>query len=429
MIHIRSVLIFIALLGVSMNCMATNGYFAIGYGPKSIGMGGASIAYPHDGLAAASNPAGMAFVEPGWDAGMRFINTPREAEINCRGVGACTQLVSDKSNRDLFLVPNFSYNKSLNDRMTFGVSVYGNGGINTSYGKALYIESVSRINGATPLAGGKLGVDFSQVILAPSLTYKINKQHTVGIAPLIAAQKFSSRGLEAFIPLSSASGSLTSRGSDWSFGLGFRAGWLYQLHPRVRVGAAYASKVYMTKFKKYDGLFANGGEFDIPSNFGFGIAFKLTDKLDLALDASRIQYGDIDALSNPIVTAAELGGTINTNRRLGGSDGIGFGWRSVWAFKAGLKYEVNDTWTFRTGYNHGEKQIPRESTLMNLISPAVPQDHMTFGVSYRPSSNTEISFAYMHAFENELINSSSSLGKAKAEISQNTIDINFSRRF
>ena len=32
------------------------GYFAHGYGMKSIGMGGVGIALPQDGLAAASNP-------------------------------------------------------------------------------------------------------------------------------------------------------------------------------------------------------------------------------------------------------------------------------------------------------------------------------------------------------------------------------------
>ena len=42
--------------------MATDGYFSPGYGVKSQGMGGVGIALPQDGLAAAANPAGTAFV-------------------------------------------------------------------------------------------------------------------------------------------------------------------------------------------------------------------------------------------------------------------------------------------------------------------------------------------------------------------------------
>ena len=39
--------------------LATNGYFQIGYGAKSVGMAGAAVANAQDTLAAASNPAGM----------------------------------------------------------------------------------------------------------------------------------------------------------------------------------------------------------------------------------------------------------------------------------------------------------------------------------------------------------------------------------
>ncbi len=39
---------------------ATNGYFLIGYGTQSRGMGGVGIALPQQGQAAAVNPAGLA---------------------------------------------------------------------------------------------------------------------------------------------------------------------------------------------------------------------------------------------------------------------------------------------------------------------------------------------------------------------------------
>ena len=60
----RIVLLF-ALLHFSNVSMATNGYFAIGYGSKSLAMGGSAIAYTQDGIVASSNPAGMAKIASG----------------------------------------------------------------------------------------------------------------------------------------------------------------------------------------------------------------------------------------------------------------------------------------------------------------------------------------------------------------------------
>ena len=63
---------------------ATTGYFQHGYGIKAKGMGGVGIALPQDSLAAATNPAGMAFVGNRLDAGLDWFRPIRDTEI--RGV-------------------------------------------------------------------------------------------------------------------------------------------------------------------------------------------------------------------------------------------------------------------------------------------------------------------------------------------------------
>ena len=45
-----------------LSAQATNGYFSIGYGAKARGLAGAVTALPQDSMAAAVNPAGIAFV-------------------------------------------------------------------------------------------------------------------------------------------------------------------------------------------------------------------------------------------------------------------------------------------------------------------------------------------------------------------------------
>ena len=47
---------------------------------------------------------------------------------------------------------------------------------------------------------------------------------------------------------------------------GVRVGWLGSLaQDRLNLGISYQSKLYMTDLDAYEGLFAGGGEFDVPA--------------------------------------------------------------------------------------------------------------------------------------------------------------------
>jgi hypothetical protein len=63
---------------LSHTAHATNGYFAHGYGTKTKGMAGAGVALPQDAMAAATNPAGMAFVGERADVGLALFSPMRE---------------------------------------------------------------------------------------------------------------------------------------------------------------------------------------------------------------------------------------------------------------------------------------------------------------------------------------------------------------
>ncbi len=102
----------------------------------------------------------------------------RNGSIDCRGILACDQVVKDRSARDLYLIPNFGWKRQFSEQFSFGETMYGNGGINTTYGRLFYNEAGARIFGGSPDTPGfprtgKFGVDFSQLFIAPSLTWKM----------------------------------------------------------------------------------------------------------------------------------------------------------------------------------------------------------------------------------------------------------------
>ena len=100
------------------------------------------------------------------------------------------------------------------------------------------------------LGCGRLGVDMMQLIIAPTAAYKLNQNHSIGISPLFAYQRFKVDGLQAFTPISSAMPNVTNQGYDHSTGWGVRVGWMGKVSDTVTLGAAYASKMKMSEFDK-----------------------------------------------------------------------------------------------------------------------------------------------------------------------------------
>lgn len=368
---------------------ATNGYFAHGYGIKAKGMGGASVAMTDNTFAGANNPAAASWAGNRIEAGVDLFMPERSMSRTGGGLNA-----SVDSDSKQFLVPEFGYNRTINDKLSAGVTVYGNGGMNTNY-------PGGQINcGAGPAnvlcGGGKLGVDLMQLIVAPTLAYKLNDSHSVGISPLLVYQIFEANGLQAFDnapgfpPMTGAPGKVTNNGYDASSGIGVRIGYLGKLNDRFSIGASYSPKIRMSKFDDYAGLYAGAGRFDIPENFTLGASFVVTPAVTVALDYSRINYGGVASIANPSTNQAPLGS----------ANGPGFGWADINVWKLGVQWQASSQWTLRAGLNGGDNPIQARDISFNILAPGVITKHVTLGATYTLSPKTEVSFAYMYAPSN-----------------------------
>lgn len=459
---------FVGGIACASAASATTGYFALGYGARSMGMAGAVVSNPQDSIASASNPAGMALVGERVDVGIRFFNPVREASLMTSAVGAGSAYgppydVADESRRNLHYIPNAGYTSRINDRLYWGISVYGNGGMNTTYDRNLYDQTMAILFSGAPstvpqgyVTGapdtGTLGVDLAQVLFTPTIALKLNDRHTVGATLIIGTMRFSARGLGDFQcftqtgavqagcqtnpPTGPAvpSDGLTNNNSDITYGAGVRIGWIGEITPNVTLGASAASKVYMKKFDYYDELFAEQGDFDIPANFSVGATFRATPKMKLSFDFQRILYEDVKAISNPgPVFTPGTGPTPpcgGPSCLLGTDDGMGFGWENINVYRLGLEYLYDSNWTFRAGFAMNDQPIPGSEVLFNILAPAVIEKHATVGFTYRPDSSSEWNFAYLRGLEETVSTMQSALGvPASIKMHQNSVDISYSKKF
>jgi long-chain fatty acid transport protein len=381
-------------------------------------MVGAGVALSQDSLAAATNPAGMVMVGSRMDIGASWFKPIRKYDATgTAGVPngfACGALCpfeigpqSITSDKENFLIPQFGYNTMLNANSSFGVSVYGNGGMNTEYkgGTAQHNDGLGNaVTTAGTFGAGDSGVDLAQLFIAPTYAMKIGKDNAVGVSAIFAYQRFKATGLNLFgaFGFSTDASNLSDNGYDTSTGYGVKLGWQGQITPAISLGASYQSKINMKKFKKYAGLFADGGDFDIPSTATVGIAFKATPTSKVLLDVQRINYTDVAAVSNPIsnlVGSSNSCATGATDKCLGGSDGAGFGWKDMTIVKLGYQWDTSGGWTWRAGISQGKQPIPSSEVMFNILAPAVMEKHLTFGFTKQVDTKSEINFAFLYAPE------------------------------
>ena len=370
---------------------ATDGYFAHGYGIKALGLGGAGIAYAQDAIAAATNPAGLGVVGDRIDFGLTWFQPDRDVTLrNTAGGSGFFDGKYSGNDTDNFLIPEFGYNRVINDRATLGVTVYGNGGMNTDYK-----NGIPYFNNNT---NQRTGINYLQLIVAPTATWRLDERNVVGVSLNLAYQRFQARGLDSFDQpgFTTATGKVSNNGNDHSYGAGLRLGWVGQVSDAVSLGATYQTRTYMSKFDKYAGLFAEGGDIDIPANYGIGIAVKATPALTVLADAERILYSQVDAIGNASVSNLLAG------NRLGASNGAGFGWRDVTVLKLGAQYAYSDSLTLRAGYNHSSQPVRSQDAFINILAPGVVQDHVTLGATYTLADKSELSFFYAHAFSDKV---------------------------
>lgn len=393
-------LVLLPLLA-STSVYATNGYFSHGYGTKDKGLAGAGAAYSQDSLAAATNPAGMAFVGERLDLGMQLFNpSPRSYNVS----GAPSMMLGSfglppgqvESENEFFLIPSVGYNWKQSSETMLGISSYGSGGMNSKYEVAPGTMGV--------FSDGTAGVNLAQLFVNASVAHKLSSDHAFGASILFAYQRFSAMGMAQFSGFSLDPANLSGNRNSYSKGIGLKLGYQGEVVEGVRLGVSYQSRMHMSQFSEYKGLFAENGDFDIPSTYTVGVAFDVGDSGKLVADVQKINYTEVAAISNPMAnlfTGCAPGAPATGAGCLGGSNGGGFGWKDMTIVKIGYEWMVANT-IWRVGVSKTDQPIASSEVMFNILAPAVMETHVTFGMTKDMGNNQEFNLSAMYAKANDV---------------------------
>ncbi len=361
---------------------AADGYFLIGYGARQKALAGADVADSRDAMAISVNPAGIVGLERQFQLGMTGIVLDRGYET--KGAPSVLAPGSVWSERPFFPVPNGGYVAPIDAGAAWSVAVYANGGISTAY---------SFWNFKPPLGGGFAGVDLQQSFMSVGYARRFGA-FLVGVAPTVAVQMINVQGLKGFSPYSSNMWELSDNAYDWSYGGGLRAGLEWRATDTLRLGFSGSTPMFMTRFDKYSGLFADYGRFDIPATLLAGLAYDVRPNLTVMADWRHVFYSAVPALGNPTAPI--------TARSLGSATGPGFDWTDVDSGAFGAEWRATHALTLRAGYHYSSNALRARSVTVNALAPIVNRHHLAGGFNYLATKNSSVDFSAVYAFKNSV---------------------------
>ncbi len=396
---------FSTLCFLSSNSLATNGYFMHGVSPQEKALAGAAVALGKGPLSAASNPASLLQAGDAFEMGLalfspdRAYTSPGDASKRFFGFTDFTFSIDDggdsvKSKNRAYPIPQFGYSQRIDEVSSWGISVYGQGGMNTEYTSGTAYLGPAQMPGT--FGGGDAGVDLMQLFMPLTYARLFGKKDRIGFSVIVVFQSFEGKGLSAFAPFSVDPENLSDNGHESSQGVGFKLGYQHDFNEALTFGASIRPQINMSEFDDYSGLFAEGGSFDVPGNYQLGLAWRANSST-VSIELEEIQYSKVDSIGNEMNVLFSGCAFGQTQFCLGGRNGAGFGYEDMTVKKIGYQVALKNGMTLRVGYSDTDQPIPKSQIVFGILAPAVMEEHYTFGIAIPRADQSEINISLMYA--------------------------------
>jgi long-chain fatty acid transport protein len=376
----RRALRWLLLPGLMLFCArasATLGVFEHGNGINSMGMGGVTYSYATETTTLGANPAHALSLGNRWDVGadVFWANAEGRYEGNLAGPDG---EVFTSDGRSWYIIPQGGWVKRLNPDWAYGITIL-NAGLGPDYAGNPY-----RRFGGTP---NRATLYLASSSIVNALAYRLTDAIHLGASLNVGFQELSVQGLQ-FLDNDAASvspGHVTNQGKDGVFTFSAGVGFKWQVTPWLTAGAAYKSKNFNAQHDEYRGLVPRGGKLELPAIYGGGFTIRPLDKLVVVLEAQRLTYRSEAAFKNG------LDRFVVDGNRLGSSDGPGFGFNDLIAYKLGLEYAATSKLAVRGGFLHGSQLLTEDNTFFAFLGCLTHRETYTLGATYLWRDRWELS--------------------------------------
>lgn len=424
-------------MAVSPFAYATNGMNMEGYGPVSSSMGGASMAYDNGTAAVMNNPATLGLMQEGSriDVALGLLAPDITSSM--------TGMPSAKSEATAFYMPAMGYVKK-SGKFTYGAGVFSQGGMGTEYSATSFLAA-----GTSEKVRSEVGVGRFIIPLAYQMDDKITVAGSVDfvwagmdlkmalsggqfmdmVSSFGGTQTYGSASGSMVNTLAGAFGAGQLTGLNWARidfsndsaftgqakgdGFAFKLGGTYKISSQLTLGATYHSKTAIgdltttgaTMSMNVSGPAVGGGpvtvpvkgsvavhNFQWPQTIALGMAYQASDKLLVVADYKNIGWKDV--MKNFSMTFTADGGAPMGMAGQSVDMTLNQNWADQNVFQLGAAYKTSDVLTVRGGVNIANNPVPDK--YMHPLFPAIAKNHLTLGMGYAVSKQSNVDFAYVY---------------------------------
>ena len=224
--------------------------------------------------------------------------------------------------------------------------------------------------------------ELTTIDIAPSAAYKINDWISVGGS--IIMQRATAELKSTITGVTTGTQTLEGESTDF----GWKAGVLMEPISGTKIGIDYRSEITHELEGRF--IIENAGaaaintnakgyaDLNLPDIATFSVAQDLNDEWTLLGSATWFGWNDFERIE----TRNVLGGPIGS---------IEQNYQSTWAYAIGLEWEMNDTWTWRAGYQYDE--TPTTDEYRTSRTPDGDRQWFSLGGTYTLDDNWSFDFA------------------------------------
>lgn len=393
----KKLLLAVTAIAVTAGTAVAEGYQVNTFSARQEGMGHVGVALKLGAESNIFNPGALAFSDKTVDvtAGMSAIKSSVTANHNG---------TEYKTSNKVSTPFNISAAFRIYDNLYAGVSMY------TPYG--------SSINWGDNWAGAVLNqsVDLKIFTIQPTVSWRLLPKLSIGAGLMVSWGSVDLH--KALVSSSSLDRLLGALGSDVRFGsispasveltgssdlsVGYNIGAMYEVTPRITIGASFRSKMQM-KVSKGDAevFYANqaaqkilGNTLDnlnqtnfsaampCPYVLTFGVAYRPIDRLTLAFDAQLTGWKTYDYLDFSFDHLPDFDQHLSKK------------YHNSWTYHLGAEYALTDRLDLRAGLMVDQSPVNKDH--YNPETPGMTKIEPSLGLSFRPVKSFSIDVAFMY---------------------------------
>lgn len=318
---------------------------------REYGIGDQGVAYPQTALEAGYNPAGLTDVGERFDiaGGMLYQNGYTTIKNVPAPFGSFNQRGSNSESKWLPLAI-FGVARNLSKNLVVALSTDG-----TRSGKACNNE------GFQAFGQGKFGAELEIPIILPSLAWRANSMHSLGVSFPVYIARANIRGVQNLESLSVAPGLVSNNGYEYAYAFGLKFGWLWHITPQLNFGACYTTRSLVgSHFYKYSGFFPKHGLLAVSPDLKVGVAYRCFHRANLAFQYECVFYQNNPTVANSSFSAAPFGSDA----------GPSTGWKNANVYTLGGDYWLTHELQVRMGWTYLPKSVVHSDNVNGNLGTA-----------------------------------------------------------